>query len=56
MRHGACPSVKLNHKKHVLSRMRPDAHWGLIFTPDALVLRHKHRTVADFVVPSQVGI
>lgn len=56
MRHGACPSVKLNHKKHVLSRMRPMPHLGLIFTPDALVLRHKHRAVADFIVPSQIGI
>lgn len=56
MRHGACPSVKLNHKKHVLSRMRPMPHWGLIFTPDALVLRREHRVVADFVVPSEICI
>ena len=56
MRHGACPSGKLNHKKHVLSRMRPDAALGLIFTPDALVLRREHRVVADFVVPSEICI
>lgn len=56
MRHGACPSVKLNHKKNVLSRMRPMPHWGLIFTPDALVFRREHRVVADFVVPSEICI
>ena len=33
MRHGACPSVKLNHKKHVLSRMRPDAALGVNLHP-----------------------
>lgn len=56
MRHGACPSVKLNHKKHVLSRMRPDAHWGLIFAPNAFSFRSEHRTVAVFVVKAQVVI
>lgn len=41
MRHGACPSVKLNHKEHVLSRMRPDAALGVNLRPKCFFFQER---------------